>query len=308
MRKARSLALLIVSLLSGIAAADTYTFTDLPQTVQSYEVFPGAINDSGDLLLNGNGPSGNAIFVQDGQKLRLVQTGGESLQGSALTNNGTVGASVGAPSGGNMLFTVGKDGKVAILPLPTLPAAANLGGLNERGDYLVNCGLFGNANFIGRKDSLSQILIPGFATVYAAGLSEDDTVAGFVQNGPPTNPSNEFVMHDRKITFFTVPFAQAAWPTCLSHNARFVAGEASVGGPNLHGFVREKNGTLSDLAYPFPATRVVNGNTETLRFAQTGITGVNSRGEVCGRAIAIYDGAFVDSSIVGFVAKPDKRP
>lgn len=53
---------------------------------------------------------------------------------------------------------------------------------------------------------------------------------------------------------------------------------------------------------------MVNGNTEILRFVQTGITGVNSKGEACGRAFALYDGAFVDSSIVGFVAKPEKRP
>jgi hypothetical protein len=307
MRRVRFLALVAISVASAIAAADTYTFTDMPQSVQNYQVFPGAINDSGDLLLNGNGPRDNAIFVLEGQKVRLVQTGPSSLQGTALTNNGTVGGSVGGPNG-NVLFTIGKDGKVTNLPLPRVSAAAILAGLNERGDYLVNTGLFGNANFIGRKDSLNPILIPGYTTVYATGLSEDDTVAGFVQNGSPSNPSIDFLMHDQKVTFFTVPFAQAAWPTCLSRNARFVAGEAAIGGANLHGFVREKNGTLSGLAYPFPATRVVNGSTETLRFAQTGITGVNSQGQVCGRAIAIYDGAFVDSSIVGFVARPDKRP
>lgn len=286
--------------LSGVAFADSYALTQLPQPFPGRFTVPTAMNEGGDLLFTSTPFSGGSctLYLMKGHKFTQIPVPNNvNLDGVALTNNDAAAGFYQDSNLNSFLFSV-KNGNFAYLPSPPNVSNLQLGGYNEHGDFTVNTGTFGSAAFVFRHGQFFPVNDVYAPQVDVGGISDDGTVAGFFGQMTANQPYNAFTLtKDGDYHFYKATFSTLLVPVCISHDGQWVGGTVASAGI-VPAFVKERNGTVIPVQYPFPPT--IDGGSETLTTSTSIVTGVNGRGDICGYAIAVYFGGSFDFQFVAF--------
>lgn len=304
-------------LLVSSALAETYKFTLLNPAVANYTLrWPVAINNKGDVVINGINNSTNAIdaiFILGKHGLTRVQFPGtqpDGAYGTAIADDDRIGGVMVAHGQSDQsFFELNDEGRLTIMPPPPAGVDSAFLGMNNRGDFTMGGGnnsacrnpyYFANGVYV-------PIQYPGVTIYTAGGISNNDTVVGTL-----IDLQEAYMLRNGKFTLFTVPGAQATHANCISPSGNYIAGDyfTPVGGElDGHPYVRKGHGEFVDTGSPAPLT--INGQygLENLLHTSVGITGINDKGEICGYANGRYgnsNGAEVIE--FGFIGKPKHGP